>query len=354
MKRPFISGIQQVGIGVANVHEAWDWYREHLQVDVPIFEEQAEAKLMLPYTGGKPRARHAILALNLNGGGGFEIWQYVNRTPVGADFDIQPGDLGINAIKIKSFDVPAVYDTLRYREVNMLSKVTKDPNGKDHFYFTDPYGNAFEVVEQNHWFNKIRQPNGGVGGVTIGVTNMDTSIAFYKDILGYDTVLYDQTDVHDDMEAFDRAGQKIRRVLLGHSKPVTGPFSGLLGDSVIELIQTLDRKPRKIFENRYWGDLGYIHLCFDIVGMNEMREKCQESGSPFTVDSSNQFDMGEAAGHFSYIEDPDGTLIEFVETHKIPILKKLRWYLNLLKRNRTKKLPKYMLRALSFNRVKNA
>jgi len=33
--------------------------------------------------------------------------------------------------------------------------------------------------------------------------------------------------------------------------------------------------------------------------------------------------MGEASGHFAYVEDPDGTLIEFVETHKIPIIKKL-------------------------------
>lgn len=354
MKKPFISGIQQVGIGVSNVHEAWDWYREHLQVDVPIFEEEAEAQLMLPYTGGKPRKRHAILALNLNGGGGFEIWQYVNRIPTGTGYDIQPGDLGINAIKIKSFDVQAVYDTLKSLGVNLLSGITRDPQGKKHFYFKDPYDNAFEVIEQNHWFNKIRQPNGGVCGVTIGVSDMDASIDFYKNVLEYDTVVYDHTDVHQDMEDFDQEGQKIRRVLLGHSKPVTGPFSGLLGDTVIELVQTLDRNPRKIFENRFWGDLGYIHLCFDIVGMEEMREKCKAHGSPFTVDSSDQFDMGEAAGHFSYIEDPDGTLIEFVETHKIPILKKLRWYLNLLKRNRTKKLPKYMLRALSLNRVKNA
>lgn len=354
MKKPFISGIQQVGIGVSNVHEAWDWYREHLQVDVPIFEEQAEAKLMLPYTGGKPRKRHAILALNLNGGGGFEIWQYVNRTPVGTGYDILPGDLGINAIKIKSYDVQAVYDTLQSSGVNLLSPITRDPQGKEHFYFKDPYGNAFEVIDQNHWFNKIRQPNGGVCGVTIGVSDMDTSIEFYKKILEYDTVVYDQTSQHQDMGDFDLNGQNIRRVLLGHSKPVSGPFSGLLGDTVIELVQTLDRKPRKIFENRFWGDLGYIHLCFDIVGMEEMRNKCEAYGSPFTVDSSDQFDMGEAAGHFSYIEDPDGTLIEFVETHKIPILKKLRWYLNLLKRNRAKKLPKYMLLALSLNRVKNA
>lgn len=353
MKKPFISGIQQVGIGVSHVHEAWDWYREHLQVDVPIFEEAAEAKLMLPYTGGKPRKRHAILALNLNGGGGFEIWQYVNREPLGAGFQIKPGDLGINAIKIKSFDVPEVYETLKNAGVHILSGLNTAPDGKKHFYFKDPYDNQFEVVSQNHWFNKIRQPNGGVCGVTIGVTDMDASIAFYKNVLEYDTIEYDSTGVQADMEDFDADSQMMRRVLLGHSKPVTGPFSGLLGDSVIELVQSLDRTPRKIFENRYWGDLGYIHLCFDIVGMDEMRSRCQSLGSPFTVDSSDQFDMGEAAGHFSYIEDPDGTLIEFVETHKIPILKKLRWYLNLLKRNRTKKLPKYMLRALSLNRVKN-
>ena len=46
--------------------------------------------------------------------------------------------------------------------------------------------------------------------------------------------------------------------------------------------------------------------------------------SPFTVDVDHSFDMGEAAGSFSYTEDPDGALIEFVETHKIPILKKHR------------------------------
>ncbi len=353
MKKPFISGIQQVGIGVSDVHEAWDWYRKHLQVDVPIFEEKAEAKLMLPYTGGKPRSRHAILALNLNGGGGFEIWQYVGRDPQAAAFKIKPGDLGINTIKIKSFDVNKVFETLKTSGVKLLSGITKDPAGQDHFYFQDPYGNDFEVVKSNQWFNKTRQPNGGVCGITIGVSDMNVSMDFYKNVLGYDTVVFDSKGKQEDMEDYDPDHQNFRRILLKQSEPVMGPFSGLLGDPVIELIQTLDRKPRKIFENRYWGDLGFIHLCFDIIGMDEMRKKCQANGFPFTVDSSDQFDMGEAAGHFSYIEDPDGTLIEFVETHKIPVLKKIGWYLNLLKRNRTKQLPKYMLRALSLNRVKD-
>ena len=62
--------------------------------------------------------------------------------------------------------------------------------------------------------------------------------------------------------------------------------------------------------------------------------------------------MGDAAGHFTYIEDPDGTLIEFVETHKIPILKKIGWNLNLMKRNKLKALPNFMLKTLAWNRVK--
>jgi len=140
---------------------------------------------------------------------------------------------------------------------------------------------------------------------------------------------------------------------LTHSKPRRGPFSEWIGASEIELIQAIERTPRKIFENRFWGDLGYIHLCYDIQGMKEMKAICESHGHPFTVDSSDSFDMGEAAGHFSYIEDPDGTLIEFVEAHKIPILKKVGWYLNLKKRDPQKALPRWMLKALSLNRKKD-
>ncbi len=63
--------------------------------------------------------------------------------------------------------------------------------------------------------------------------------------------------------------------------------------------------------------------------------------------------MGEAAGHFSYIEDPDGTLIEFVETHKVPIIKKLGLYLNMKNRNPDKNLPDWMVKMLGLTKVKD-
>ena len=83
------------------------------------------------------------------------------------------------------------------------------------------------------------------------------------------------------------------------------------------------------------------------------KNRLHTEGYPFTVDSANSFDMGEAAGRFAYIEDADGTLIEFVETHKVPILKSIGWYLNLTKRRPEKALPRWMLRALGLNSVKD-
>jgi catechol 2,3-dioxygenase-like lactoylglutathione lyase family enzyme len=132
-----------------------------------------------------------------------------------------------------------------------------------------------------------------------------------------------------------------------------GAFSRLLGVTEIELVEVKDREPKKIFENRYWGDLGYIHICFDVNGMMNLAKKCEQAGFDFTVDSRNSFDMGKAAGHFTYCEDPDGTLIEFVETHKIPIIEKLGWYLSLKKRNPEKPLPNWIVGMLSLNRVKD-
>jgi catechol 2,3-dioxygenase-like lactoylglutathione lyase family enzyme len=356
MNHFIISGIQQVGIGVSNVQDAWKWYREHFGMDIRIFEEDAVAALMLPYTGGLPQKRFAALAMNMQGGGGFEIWQYTNRVPQPPTFKLQIGDIGIFAAKIKCHDVKKTWELFKLKSLN-ISSLFNDPAGNECFFVTDPYNNIFQLVGSNDWFMKDNKPTGAAYGAIIGVTNIDNARKVYSDILGFDKILYDKTEVFVDFTQLSGGDKKFRRVLLGQSKPRKGSFSRLLGSGQIELLQVLDRNPDKIFKNRFWGDLGFIHLCFDISGMNKLRKECDFRGFPFTVDSNkgnggNSFDMGEAAGDFSYIEDPDGTLIEFVETHKIPVIRKIGWYLNLQKRNPEKPLPDWILKSLRFNRVK--
>ncbi|MGE0569041.1 MAG: VOC family protein [Bacteroidia bacterium] len=348
-----ISGIQQVGIGIPDVHEAFKWYRQNFGMDIPVFEEAAEANLMLPYTGGQPHQRHAILAINMKGGGGFEIWQYTSRKPQPAAFNIQLGDLGLFCAKMKTDDIQASYSYLKNRKANILSEISRTPEGKQHFFLTDPYGNHFEIIEDSIWFGKGQLNTGGPIGMIIGVSDIEKSIAFYNKILGYDKVIYDKSGTFEDLQNLPGGNNEFRRVLLGHSKSRVGPFSKLFGHSYIELVQAKNYSPRKIFQDRLWGDLGFIHMCFDIKNMAALKVACEKFGHPFTVDGGSGFEMGEAAGHFTYIEDPDGALIEFVETKKIPIMKKFGWYLDLTKRAPEKPLPNWMLKAMGLNRVKN-
>jgi catechol 2,3-dioxygenase-like lactoylglutathione lyase family enzyme len=350
-----ICGIQQMGIGVPDVQEIWTWYRKFFGTDVRIFEEAAEAPLMIDYTGDKVQARTATLALSMQGGGGFEIWQYTSRNTEKATFDIQLGDYGFYACRIKSRDVQASHHFMKNNGAKVINAPQKAPDGSLSYFVEDPNGNIFQVVEGSGWFKETKHParTGGVAGALIGVSDMDKSLTLYRDILGYESVVYDVTDTFDCFAALPQGKTKFRRVLLTHKNERTGPFSKLLGPTQIELVQAIERADcRSIFENRDWGDWGFIHLCFDIQGMEDLKKECEANGFPFTVDSGTTFDMGEAGGRFSYIEDPDGALIEFVETHKVPVMKKLGWYINLKNKKPGERLPNWLLRAMGLNRVK--
>lgn len=347
-----ISGIQQVGIGVKNVHTAKHLYKKIFGMDVLVFEDQAEAVLMSHYTGNKVHSRHAVLSINMAGGGGFEIWQYESKEPVRPAFQPMFGDLGIFGAKLKCNDIHAAYQKLQQSPLLILSPLFTAPSGAAHFWATDEWGNHFNIVNGNHWFRRTTGHTGGVIGAVIGVSNMDKAFSLYHDVLGIREIVYDQTGIFEDLPKDSYSQAHYRRVLLCKPAARTGAFSKLLGDIQIELVQCLDLPPKKIFENRHWGDCGFIHLCFDVLHMDALKELAQQKGFSFTVDSTDSFSMGSSAGRFCYLEDADGTLIELVETHKVPILKKLGWYFDLKKRKKQKPLPDWMIRLLSLSRVK--
>lgn len=340
-----ISGIQQVGIGVRNAQEAFVWYNKTLGLNVPLFDDVAEATLMTRHTNGMVRQRRAILALNMAGGGGAEIWQSNRPEPLAPDFEPQIGDLGIFAVKIKSTDVQQFAQ-------NQGLTTSQSPENKSITWLKDSYGNQLQIVSDDSWFKSNASLTGGVVGVVIGVSDIDKALKLYKDVLQINELVYDKTGTFEDFTSLNAENKQFRRVLLRKKVTNTGAFSRLLGNVEIELVQALDRTPKTIFLGRSWGDLGFIHVCFDTLDMNALKKRCAENGFPFTVDSADTFAMGKAGGRFTYLEDPDGTLIEFVETHKVPILKKIGWYLDLKKRKTQKPLPDWMVSTMGWGKVK--
>ncbi len=347
-----INGIQQIGLGVKNTRAVFNWYRQHLGFDILLFRDEATANLMTKYTLGEPQRREAFLSLNMLGGGGLEIWQFKDRVPNPPEHQILLGDLGINAMTLRSNDIALTHKIVSKLQLPFFTAIMTTIASRKFFYFNDPWNNRVQIVQDDYKFSQTQIPSGGVMGAVIGVSDMDVSLRFYADLLGYDILVSDETvELGLSLETAEQG--TFRKVLLKHGRPKFGGFGELLGPTELELVQALDRQPHKIFENRLWGDLGYIHICFDVQGMDALRQKAAKMRCGFTVDSSKSFDMGDAAGHFSYVEDPDGTLIEFVETHKVPVLKALGLFLNLKKRNPSRPLPKWLVKTLKLHKVKS-
>ena len=199
-----INGIQQLGVGVTDIEEAWNWYRRFFSMDILMFDEEAVAELMLAHTDGKPRKRHAILALNHEGGGGFEIWKHTGKNPTPIDFEIQLGDLGINIGVLKCQNSEIAYQQYAAAGLNILGEITLDPNGNKHFFLKDIYNNIWEIKEHSEVFKKEKAVNGGVFGSIIGVSSIEESLVVYRDILGYNEVVYDQTGIFNDYKFHSR------------------------------------------------------------------------------------------------------------------------------------------------------
>lgn len=357
MEKYYIRGMEQLGIGVSDVNAAWKWYRENFGADVKILDDDSEAKYMLRYTGGVPHRRHAILVISLQGGGGFEIWQYKSHESTKPVFDIELGDLGIFAGKVKTDNVAKAHEFfINKTDGTKTSKIYKDPKGDQYFWLQDPFGNYFQVVLDTRKFLNEGKITGLSVGAVIGVPNIESAKKIYKEILGYDIEVYStEAQQHEDFSFVPGGASSFKRVLLRHSEERIGGFGKIFGPSEIELVEVTDREPRKMFEGRYWGDEGFIHLCFDVQGVDVLRKVCKEKGCPFTVDTlevlnGGDFDMGDTSGMFAYIEDQGGTLIEFTEAYKIPITK---WFaLKLKGRNPEKPLPSLLLHALRFKKYK--
>lgn len=339
----FLSGIQQIGIGVENASEAMYLYKALFGMDVLIFDDVAKASLMTQYTGGHVFNRRAILTMNLKGGGGFEIWQYLEREPLNF-LNLALGDLGIFAAILKSSNLELSHKRLNEIDSITVSNIKAEEGQNSYFWMQDNYGNNFKIISSSNWFAAKKYDVGGVVGAVFGVSNMDASLVFYREIMGIHTILYDYIHKENNNE--------YRKVGLQKKATGKGAFNKLLGDVTIELVQLLNKIPNVIYKDRFWGDCGFIHLCFDVLDMDSLKSHALKSNYSFSVDSQNTFEMDNASGRFCYIEDPDGTLIELVETHKVPILKKYNWFLDLRKRDREKPLPNWMIKLLAISKVK--
>lgn len=348
-----INGIQHIGVAVHDMDASLKFYRKFFGMDIPFFDSVAAAPLMTIYTRDEVITKRASMICNLQGGCAMEVIRPTSFEPTDMAFELRMGDLGITHTFIKSTDVAASHAFCAANEAPGLTPLTTLPNGDATFSLKDLDGNIFQYLPYPTKYTDNGHHSLGAAGCSIGVSDMDTALGLYRDVLGYDKVVYDQTGTFDDWAHLPGGDQAYRRVMLTQSQQPGGGFAQVTGESFVELVLAQDRAGRKIYEDRQWADPGFVHLGYDVRGMQALGEDLAEKGYGFTCDSNDALDMGNTKVHCVYIEDRDGTLLELIEVYKVPIIEKWGIFLNVEKRDPLKPLPNFMLKALRFSRIRD-
>lgn len=349
-----VNGIQHLGLGTKDLETTWKWYRKNFGLDIPMFDSVAEAPLMMRYTNKITVNKRAAMVYNLQGGTAMEIVELRSEKTTDPDFKVQLGDLGIFAAKVKvpKANYTAAVNKLKGDTAGWLGGPYQLDDYSKISVMEDPNGLFVQIQEGDDFYSKGPHITGGIAGCLIGCSDINKAKAFYS-ILGYSEVAFQAEGKFEDFKHFPGGDGEFKRCVLTQKKPIGGGFSEVFGETYIELVQAMSRSPKKIYEDRIWGDTGFVHLGFDVKGMQNLEKKLSEVGHPFTCDSSNGLHMGKTRVHCTYVEDPDGTLIELIEVYKIPLIEKWGLFMDMQNRSLYKPIPKWMMKMSRFTRVKD-
>ena len=147
-----------------------------------------------------------------------------------------------------------------------------------------------EVVQQIHH-----------SGIT--VKNMQESVKFYVDVFGFKKI--GGVDLNVDEEG----GMKGVKMMIAFLKA---------GDADLELIEYLHPKEKKLKERNPW-DSGSQHISFKVSDLWGIYNKYKDSIEFLTPPVD--FVSEEIDTTWTYLKDPNGTILELSEDHKKRVFK---------------------------------
>jgi catechol 2,3-dioxygenase-like lactoylglutathione lyase family enzyme len=151
----------------------------------------------------------------------------------------------------------------------------------------------------------------GVHHVGAGVSDMERSLRFYGDCLGFNEILFDYAGRLPGMERVTgRPDTSARVVFIGSSQ--VGPQ----GLGMIKLVQMLEpERPGPIPEGTCWGEVGVAEITINVHDAAAVLKRLvDEKGCRQIM----PLEVGPLLPHgtqaaFGYIAEPDGGKVEFVE-----------------------------------------
>ena len=142
----------------------------------------------------------------------------------------------------------------------------------------------------------------GVHHTCITVGDLEQSIAFYRDLLGMELVITEESERSGDdrSKALGVAKAKVRLAILR------------AGQAQIELIEYVTAKGRDYDRNN--NDVGTMHIAFHVEDIDAVYQRLLDAGVRFTSPPAT-IPAGPMEGwRWTYFFDPNGVSLEIIQT----------------------------------------
>ncbi len=137
--------------------------------------------------------------------------------------------------------------------------------------------------------------------VSVTVSDMDRSLAFYRDLLGMEEI---ERHLLEGKTISKMAGKD--DVVMQVVRLEAPETPGMLLD-----LQEYVQPKGKVSDGKL-GDVGHSHICFGVPNLAEAYRELKEEGVTF-VSEPVSFDLGWAIVHVVFFEDPDGYILELMQ-----------------------------------------
>jgi len=320
-----VNSIQHIGIGVEDRERAFEFYGRGMGFSVPISNHQGNCRGVMPIIE-RDETRKVIIALNPYGGGLLEIFQYISKKPLPRPQEVDLTYNGFLFYGLMVKNLKKAIERVKQHGGSIICSPDYFTPLQNHNWktaiFQDRDGILFQMLEypgSRVGYGEGKLKIGGIEYVAVGVSNLLRSLEFYTRILGYDEVVYIYEGPAPEWKNLFGKDRKIKRALIKRSTKPQGTFKHFLRGGMIELMEVEGNKGKHNFEGRKWGDIGFMELCFDVTNLDATLEDITRKGAEIAVPPYRQ-DMGmNTMATFSYIKDPDGSLIEFADIQSLPV-----------------------------------
>ena len=153
----------------------------------------------------------------------------------------------------------------------------------------------------------------GMSHVALCATDMDRSLHFYRDLLGF-KVAQEGTNVEgrgEEADIYRVKNREIQFVTLRYGKTKKGPY-GMTEDAPIVVLIAPKGKP-PTGKSIKVDQIGISHVGFWVKGLNAMYKDLKEKGVKFAAAPHVLAKTKDGTIRSAFAKDPDGILIQLDE-----------------------------------------